>query len=385
MTNAVTSPWRPEHLARLSDRPGDAPPVIRPGDLVRMSADHDVWDIGPVRTPAGALAEAGGAGLWLALSAPARGDPADRHDIARLRLFARRGGGWDDLGPLFPEGAARGSREWAGSATLDGDRLEVLYTAAGGRDPGAPHYDQRIVATTARLSRRGDAIAWGDWTPHREVLAADGRIYAPTDGPGGEPGFIRAFRDPFPVRDPADGADWVLFAGSLAGARSRFDGAVGLARADGDGGYRLAPPLIAADGVNTELERPHLVVHGGRYHLLFSTQARTFAPGLDAPTGLYGFVAPALRGPYRPINGSGLVLRNPPGEPSQAYSWMVLPDLRVVAFVDAYDLGGRSAEELAAAGPQEARRHFGGTIAPLQRIRLDGDRAGLATAGTVAR
>ena len=37
-----------------------------------------------------------------------------------------------------------------------------------------------------------------------------------------------------------------------------------------------------------------------------------FHPADCGPTGLYGFVAPRLIGPYEPLNDSGLVLRNPP-------------------------------------------------------------------------
>jgi levansucrase len=121
-----------------------------------------------------------------------------------------------------------------------------------------------------------------------------------------------------------------------------------------------------------------VVVHDGRYHLFLSTQAHTFAPGLVAPTGLYGFTAPALRGPYSPIGGTGLVLANPDAEPTQAYSWMVLPDLSVVAFVDLHSLGGVPPAEVAAAGAAVARGHFGGTIAPVHRLRIEDGVARLA-------
>jgi levansucrase len=373
------SAWRPGHLAGAPGA-GDALPVIGGDDLVRILPGHDLWDLGPVRTPDGDVARIGGAVVWLALSAPAVGEPALRHDIARLRLVAEGAGGFRDLGPLFPDGASPGSREWAGSAVHDAARatLEVLYTAAGSRDGSRPRFTQRIVAAAARVEGEGGTIRLTGWAGHRVVLEADGELYACTDAEEGEPGFISAFRDPFPFRDPADGRDWLLFAASRAGARSSFDGAVGLARATGDGGYALEPPLLHAEGVTTELERPHLVVHDGRYHLFASTQARTFAPGVAGPTGLYGFVAPALRGPYVPLNGSGVVLRNPDAEPTQAYSWLVLPDLRVASFVDAHSLGGRTVEEVTAAGAGHARRHFGGTLAPIVRLWLDGDAAGLA-------
>jgi levansucrase len=141
----------------------------------------------------------------------------------------------------------------------------------------------------------------------------------------------------------------------------------------------LRPPLVTADGVNNELERPHVVVHGGRYYLFFSTQRRTFHPDVTGPTGLYGFVAERFSGPYRAVNGSGLIVQNPPDEPSQAYSWLVLNDLRVASFVDSYALGGRALAEIEAEGPAASRRHFGGTMAPMLRLVLDGDEARLAT------
>lgn len=378
--NAPVSRWTPADLDRPAP-PDVALPVLDAAATPRTLPGWDLWDPAPVRTPAGEPARIDGGELWQALSAPAAGDPGARHDIARLRLLAGAPGAWRDLGPLLPDGASLGSREWAASLVLDDDRgtLDVLYTAAGGRDGTLPRFTQRIVATSARAVRTGDGgLRLTDWTPHREVLGADGVLYDHTDADDGEPGFISAFRDPFPFRDPADGREWLLFAASAAGSASTFNGAVGLAAATGDGGYRLAPPLLRADGVTTELERPHVVVHGGRHHLFISTQARTFAPGVTGPTGLYGFVAPALAGPYRPLNGSGLVLRNPPAEPYQAYSWLVLPDLRVAAFVDMHSLGGRTPDDVTAAGPETARRHFGGTLAPFVRLRIDGDRAGPA-------
>lgn len=374
------SAWRAEHVAAISRTAGSEFPVIRAEDLVRTVPGHDVWDVGPVRTPMGDPAAIGGAEVWLALSAPAVGDPGGRHDVARLRLIAQTAGGWDDLGPLFPDGASLGSREWAASAVYDDARgtLDVLYTAVGGRDATTPRFTQRIVATTARVVDTGGRLRCVDWTPHRVVLGADGEIYERTDAEDGEPGFIKAFRDPFPFRDPADRGEWVLFAGSAAGAAGSFNGVVGLAGVSPDGGYRLEAPLLQAVGVNNELERPHIVVHGGLYHLFFSTQRRTFAPGVSGPTGLYGFVAPSFRGSYEPLNGSGLVLRNPNAEPFQAYSWLVLPDLRVAGFVDVHSLAGASADDVAAAGADVARVHFGGTIAPIHRVWLDGAAAGLA-------
>lgn len=153
---------------------------------------------------------------------------------------------------------------------------------------------------------------------------------------------------------------------SLAGARSAYNGAVGIARR-GRTGWEPLPPLVHADGVNNELERAHAVFHADRYHVFWSTQRHTFAPELrHAPTGLYGMVADSLSGRYRPLNGGGLVLANPDDAPAQTYSWFVSSDLLVSSFMDALPDAGAGAAA------------FGGVPAPLLRLAIDGDRCALA-------
>lgn len=369
-----TRAWTPEQVARIGASPACAAPVIGAAEVVRAIPGHDVWDLGPVRTADGGVASIDGLEVWIAISAPATGHPGGRHDIARLRFLIRDGDRWRDAGPVFPDGASLGSREWAASGTYTPStgRLEVLYTATGRREGGGPPFEQRIAATAAAVRRDGDGLSVGPWDPHRVVLEADRTTYMPADAPDGVPGFIKAFRDPFPVVDPRDGREWVLFAGSLAGATSDFNGVVGTASRESGDLLVLHEPLITADAVNNELERPHVVTHRGLHYLFFSTQRRTFAPGVSGPNGLYGFVSDALLGPYEPVNGTGLVLRNPDAEPFQAYSWLVLPDLRVSSFVDMHSLGGRSPQEIDLAGDAVARRHFGGTVAPFLHIDIRG-------------
>lgn len=140
----------------------------------------------------------------------------------------------------------------------------------------------------------------------------------------------------------------------------------------------MLPPLLTAVGVNKELERPHLVTDSGRYYLFFTTHYWTFAPGCSGPEGLYGFVAAEVSGPYRPLNGSGLVLGNPPLEPHQAYSWLVLDDGTALSFADYPGLAGRDLEAEFRRDPGFKKRLFGGTAAPAVRIDLNGDRAALA-------
>jgi levansucrase len=377
---SVAATWTPAHLARLVDDPQTMAPVIRPAEARRMIPSYDLWDPWPVREIDGTPVSAAGGELWMALCAPAMGDPGGRHDVARIRMFVRYTDACRDLGPVFPDGASLGSREWAGCAIVDraAGTLTVLYTATGRRGEERPTFVQRIVAATAPVSFADDTVEIGAWGPHQEAVPPDPRHYVVVDQLDGEPGFIKAFRDPFHFRDPATGDQYVLFVGSMPDSATSFNGAIGIARHVGTGLERWEPlpPLITADGVNNELERPHVLASGGLYYLFFSTQTRTFHPDVSGPTGLYGFVGPSLFGPWEPIDGSGLVLRNPIEEPAQAYSWLVLPDLRVASFVDAHSLAGARPEDL---DPVAARRHFGGTMSPDLHITLDGNRARLVS------
>lgn len=131
------------------------------------------------------------------------------------------------------------------------------------------------------------------------------------------------------------------------------------------------PPLVDADGVNNELERPHVVVSEGRYYFFWSTQRKVFVNN-EGPNGLYGMVANSLSGSWSPLNKTGLVFANPVAAPCQAYSWLVSPDLVVSSFADLVGLAAPARD----AG--EARAAFRGTPAPELRLRLANDTAVLA-------
>lgn len=358
------SSWTAAMVAGIAAAPLPALPVIGAAEVVRTLPGVDLWDQWPVQHPDGSVAAIAGGELWFALSAPAEGDPTERHARARLRLL-RRAAAWHDLGDALPDGLSPGSREWSGSAVLEGDTLTLYFTAAGRRGEAATTFEQRLFATTARL---GDGPRLDGWSEPVELVASDGVDYVVAAQATGSVGTIKAFRDPAFFRDPADGGEHLLFTASLAQSTSAFNGAVGVARQTASG-WTLGPPLVTADGVNNELERPHIVVNDGLYYLFWSTQRSVFAPGIDGPTGLYAMVADRFAGPWRPVNGTGLVLANPAAEPMQAYSWLVLADLRIASFVDYWGLGGRPLDTV------DARAHFGGVPAPIHHLTLSGDRA----------
>jgi levansucrase len=269
----------------------------------------------------------------------------------------------------MPDGFSPGSREWSGSAVLGEDRqsLSLYFTATGRRGEAEPGFLQRLFVARASLNGSPGAYRVGDWREVEEIVQADPSLYMATDTECGGPGTIKAFRDPAYFRDPRSGARYLFFAGSAAGSSSAFNGVIGAAVSVGEARWRLLPPMVSADGLNNELERPHVVWHGGLYYLFWSTQRQVFDPaGPVGPTGLYGMVSKRLDGGWVPLNGTGLVFANPPRAPAQAYSWLVLPDLRVTSFVDDWGVsdGDRS-------------RRFGGSFAPWLRLELAGHDARL--------
>lgn len=367
--------WTAEHVAAIAKSPQPTAPVISYDDQRAMIPGLDLWDFWPIQYPNGKTARIAGGSLWMVLAAPAIGNPVDRHLHARIRLLYLANGQWRDLGQLLPDGLNPGNREWSGSAILNGsNRLTLYYTAAGvaGTKGG---WQQRLYQTHATLEVQNGKPRLRNWSDAAELVESDGNHYVIVNQVEGQPGTVKAFRDPAYFCDPANGKSYLLFAASLAASDHSHNGCVGVARAldDVHTKWELLPPFITADTLNNELERPHMITKRGLYYLFWSTQRSVFAPsGPTGPTGLYGMVSESMEGPYTPLNGTGLVIANPESEPNQAYSWQVLDDLRVTSFVDSANTRDRAMHDDSA-----ARRHFGGTLAPLLQIALEGASAKL--------
>lgn len=366
-------PWTAQHVGAIQAGASNYAPVIGADDFARLREDLDIWDAWPVQNDDGtpALLDTGRV-PWLALASPRFRDPEERHKHARIHLLLQSETGWSDFGPAMPDNFSPGSREWSGSALLAQDRrtLTLFFTATGRRGEKELTFEQRLFSAEATLSHDRSGLRCTDWRALRELFERDPAHYMASDAGRGEVGAIKAFRDPGYFRDPADGARYMFFTGSLAGSASDYNGCIGAAVAQPEGPMELTilPPLISADTLNNELERPHAVFHDGLYYLFWSTQSHVFNPqGPVGPTGLYGMVSRDLMSGWEPLNGTGLVFANPPEAPKQAYSWLVLSDLSVTSFVDRFG-------DARADGAQP----FGGSFAPMLRLRLDGAHAALA-------
>ena len=363
--NTVT-PWRPGAIA------GAEIALIEASDAGPILPGIDLWDSWPLAHENGDTVRIDGREYWFFLSAPCFPDPGQRHDAARIRLASLGNDGWRDHGEALPRELSPGTREWAGSAVLLDDLTTVmLFFTAAGRPGAGQSFEQRLFAASGTFGADGP----GQWRQPSEVVRADGTRYVVAAEAEGRPGMIKAFRDPAWFRDPATGQRHILFTGSAAWSDDEYNGVVGIATQDDAGVWQLHDPLIEAVGFNNELERPHLIVRGGGYYLFWSTQRRTFAPGgARGPNGLYAMVAERIGGPYRPVNGSGLVAGNPASEPTQGYSWWVTGEGQVWSFIDHWGMQGRSFDT----NPELLRSQFGGTPAPVFDLKFDGDRVTIA-------
>lgn len=371
------SVWRADDVENLGCQTWPSFPYIDRDAAVPAFPDLYVWDSWPLQYPTGATVTFGGVEYWFMLSSPRRGDPGKRHDHARIRLVTYKQGIWADCGDAMPDGYAPGSREWAGSAVLEADCKVSLYFTAAGRRDHAQSFEQRLFLGHATLDAVDpDQPKLSQWTKPEEIVCADGAVYMRANQSEGVPGAIKAFRDPAFFQDPADGEKYLLFTGSAGWSADPYNGVIGIAGYSAQSGWQLMPPLVRADGLNNEMERPHIVYRNGQYYLFWSTQRRTFKPsGPSGPNGLYAMVARSMEGPWEPVNSHGLVAGNPDAEPLQAYSWWVTGEGEVIAFIDHWGLEGRRFED----HPELNEMQFGGTPTRRYALKFDGKHVTLVT------
>jgi len=341
--------------------------LITASDTQPILPELDLWDSWPLQHEDGLTVRHADRQWWFFLSAPRFADPGARHDAARIRLASLGADGWQDHGDVLDPVSSPGSREWAGSAVLldDGATVILYFTAAGRRGESAS-FEQRIFASHGVLGENGPA----KFTVPTEQIVADGDRYVIAREAQGAPGLIKGFRDPARFRDPATGLIHLLFTASAGWDAHDYNGVIGLATQTSAGDWTLGDPLVAAVAVNNELERPHILVRGSQYYLFWSTQGRTFSPDVErGPNGLYAMTAESLDGPWRAVNGTGLVAANPASEPTQGYSWWVTSEGEVWSFIDHWGMAGRNFGDQ----PELLRSQFGGTPAPVFSLSFNGD------------
>lgn len=393
--------WTRQEAQNIRVTPQNSAPVIDFDELELTAPDLWVWDTWPLREQDGSIAVLpGGWRVIFSLTAPRSVLPGKRHDIAQINYFyARDGQDWIPGGPIFPAGDPLGSRQWAGSAFRKDGEIFFFYTATGREGEASISYEQRLAFARGEIFSNLDGVLFGNWGPHEIILEPDGEFYQTQEQSGS--GIIYSFRDPWYFIDPETSCEYILFEGNtpitpvvrecepenigdgdfvsgnnVPGAAAQFNGNVGIAIKRGGPDdfteWELLPSILEAECVNQQLERPHIVYIGQKYHLFVISHQFTFAPGVDGPDGLYGFVANNLFGNYTPLGEGGLVIANPPEQPFQAYSWVVLPDLTVESYVNYFNLGGLTLAEVGNQPPEFIFERFGGVLAPTLLLEING-------------
>ncbi|MFC4320026.1 glycoside hydrolase family 68 protein [Litchfieldia salsa] len=397
----VTTNWTREQVSKIELNQDNTLPYTDISELEKFTPDHHVWDSWPLTDRDGNIASIKGWKVLFALSAPNDVLPGKVHDIATIRYFySKNGKDWTLGGTLFPEGASLGSREWAGSAMTDDGKIHAFYTATGHRGEAPLTFEQRLAMATGDIIADSNGVRFENWGDHKVILEPDGNYYQTKEQAQQGEGGGYAFRDPMWFKDPITEKEYILFEGNSGGAvgdrtfkqeyagSSKYasenpvpagavhaNGNIGIAEVvDGDpSNLKMLAPLMEANYVNEELERPHIIVKDKKYYLFTDTHINKYAEGLQGPEGLYGFVSDTLIGGYEPLNESGLVLANPPENPYQAYSWLVLPNLNVVGFAHFGDLGDMSIGDVGNQSPEFQFSHFGGTLPPTVKLSIKGD------------
>ncbi len=397
----VTTNWTREQASNIELNQDNTLPYTDISELEKLAPDYHIWDTWPLTDRDGNIASVKGWKVLFALSAPNDVLPGKVHDIATIRYFySKNGKDWTLGGTLFPEGASLGSREWAGSAMMDDGKIHAFYTATGHRGQEHLTFEQRLAMATGDIIADSNGVHFENWGDHKIILEPDGKYYQTKEQAQQGEGGGYAFRDPMWFKDPKTDKEYILFEGNSGGAvgertfKQEYAGSteytsenpvpagavhananIGIAEVvDGDpSNLKMLPPLLEANYVNEELERPHIVVKDKKYYLFTDSHINKYAEGLQGPEGLYGFVSDTLIGGYEPLNESGLVLANPPENPYQAYSWLVLPNLNVVGFAHFGDLGDMSIGDVGNQSPEFQFEHFGGTLALTVKLSIKGN------------
>lgn len=391
-----TANWTRAQALKIASDPSNTTPRI-PENFPIMTDEVWVWDTWPLTDLDMNPVAFEGWNVIFSLVAPRDIFFGDRHWQAKIGYFySDDAQSWTYGGLVHPEDSGRGSREWAGSAILhDNGTVDSFYTASGIDNPteiDPTDALQRLAHTQGQIHADDEGVWFTGFEDHQIIAEADGHLYQTLEQSQAGP-IIYAFRDPFVFRDPVDHKVYALFEGNNGGVAGShrcdrkeigrvpgghvvpddaryYTGNIGLMEMTGDERdmteWQLLPPVLSAECVNQQTERPHLVVHDGDYYLWTISHTFTFAPGLTGPDGLYGFVGPGLRSNYRALNGSGLVLGNPAEAPLQNYSHYVMPNWLVESFADTIPRAG-GGDPL-----------YGGTLAPTLELEVDGTHTELA-------
>ncbi|MDN3954733.1 glycoside hydrolase family 68 protein [Sporolactobacillus laevolacticus] len=335
-------------------------------------SDMDVWDSWPLQNSDGTVAEYNGYHIVFAMA----GRPNSGENY--LYMFYQKVGdnsidGWKNAGRVFSGVDLSNSsdsvlknqtQEWSGTAYKIGNKIRLFYTSFSDKQSNGDN-DFNQVLSTAQVDVDADlsSVKISGIEDHKSIFGGDGKTYQSIEQFRDEglfnSGDNHGMRDPHYVEDNGHkylifqantgsatgyqeyrslynkayyGGDDAYFSSSKNSLLARTDknhailanAAIGIVELNDD--YTLKKvmnPLLTANLVTEETERPNIVKIDGKWYLFAITKGYTErVDGFTADDNyMIGYVSDNLTGPYRPMNRTGLVLASTEGFNSRTYTY----------------------------------------------------------------
>lgn len=342
----------------------------------------DVWDTWPLQNADGTVANYNGYEIVFGLA----GDPKVSSDTF-IYLFYKKANdqsldAWKNAGRVFKDTDKlvpndwilnHQSEEWSGSATMTKDgKVRLFYTNRHPWDADQGFYGKQTLTTAqVNVSQPSDGTLKVDGVEDfKSIFDGDGKMYQTVNQAfsAGDYSDNHTLRDPHYVED--NGHKYLVFEANTGsetgyqgdemfynkayyGGNDAFfnserekllnssdkdymaiaNGALGIIELNDDYSLkRVMKPLIASNTVTDEIERANIFKMNGKWYLFTDTRgAKMFLDGVDAEDiYMLGYVSDSIDGPYKPLNGSGLVLHQDlnPRDVTWTYAHFAIPQVK---------------------------------------------------------
>lgn len=346
--------------------------------------EMDVWDSWPLQNADGTVANYKGYEIVFGLA----GDP-NRGSDTFIYLFYKKAGdnsleSWKNAGRIFKDTDKlvpgdtilnNQAEEWSGSATLTSDgEIRLFYTNRHPWDPDRGFYGKQTLTTAQiNVSQPDSNTLQIDGVEDMKSIydGNDGKIYQNVDMTGFSKGDFNdnhTLRDPHYVEDKGhkylvfeantgsetgyQGADSFLNSAYYGGNKQFFEaeknkllnssykafaeianGAIGIIELNDDYTFKKElKPLIASNTVTDEIERANVFKMNGKWYMFTSSRgSKMYIDGIDdEDIYMLGYVSNSLTGPYKPLNGTGLVLHQDldPNDLTWTYAHFAIPQVK---------------------------------------------------------
>ena len=362
-------------------------PAFNTVDAQTMEKEEiDVWDSWPVQdAESGVVSNWNGYQLVIAMAGASK-----KNSNHIYLLYSKCGDNdfthWKNAGPIFGYHALEDDQQWSGSATVNSDGSIQLFYTMNDTSAGKLNWQQLASATLNLAVENGDVVLKSVENDH---ILFDGDNYHYQSYPKFMDTFnddhnhdgIPDRTDNYCLRDPHiiedKGSRYLIFESNtgdenyqgekqvytwsnyggddafnlksflkiinnkhLYDLASWANGSIGILKLDDNeknpSVAELYTPLVTSHMVTDEVERPSVVKMGNKYYLFAASRISksTDAEGTVAVRGavgddvvMLGFVSDSLRGKYRPLNGSGVVLTAsvPADWRTSTYSYYAVP------------------------------------------------------------